>query len=405
MLGVLKSGAAYLPLDPAFPKERLSGLLADAGALTVLSGGKAAGRLEGLAIPLLSLDDLDGLGDTGESGASGVGDVDDGDRLAYVIYTSGSTGKPKGVMITHRALANYLSWCTGAYHLEEGNGVLLHSSPAYDFTVTTLLAPLAAGGKIVIPPPSPAGVDPEFLEREAEGLTLVKLTPSHARALGRILSPEARRRLTRTLVLGRRGARGVSSFGLGRPGGAARIFNEYGPTEATVGCCVHQVSALESGSAAVPIGRPIANTKLFILDQFFRPAPVGLPGELCIGGAGLARGYLGRPDLTAERFVPDCWSGEPGARIYRSGDLARRLADGTVEFLGRLDDQVKVRGHRVELAEIEAALGQCPGVLEAAVVSFPDASGESRLAAFLAADKARPVSGSEAAALPALPAP
>ncbi len=313
VLGVLKSGAAYLPLDPAFPKERLSGLLADAGALTVLSGGKAAGRLEGLAIPLLSLDDLDGLGDTGEPGVSGVGDVDDGDRLAYVIYTSGSTGKPKGVMVTHRALANYLSWCTGAYHLEEGNGVLLHSSPAYDFTVTTLLAPLAAGGKIIIPPPSPAGVDPEFLEREAEDLTLVKLTPSHARALGRVLSPEARRRLTRTLVLGGEALEASHLSDWVVPGGAARIFNEYGPTEATVGCCVHQVSALESGSAAVPIGRPIANTKLFILDQFFRPAPVGIPGELCIGGAGLARGYLGRPDLTAERFVPDSWSGEPGA--------------------------------------------------------------------------------------------
>jgi amino acid adenylation domain-containing protein len=381
ILGVLKTGAAFLPLDPQWPGERLSYMLADARALCVLSAGGVSGRLAGLGLPVIALEETD-VPPSAQPDHRPI-PVFHPDSLAYVIYTSGSSGRPKGVMVPHRALANYLFWCADKYRLGEGRGVLFHSSIAYDFAVTLLLAPLAAGQKIIISPSSAAGPSSEFLARAAHDLTLMKLTPSHAKMIGRIMGPDRLAGAARTLVLGGEGLHAPQIADWLDHAGRTAIYNEYGPTEATVGCCVHRASKRSKVVDNIPIGRPIANTRIYILDRFLQPVPPGWIGEIYIGGAGLARGYLGRPDLTAESFIPDPFSNEPGARIYRSGDLARRLPDGEIEFLGRIDSQVKVRGFRVEPGEVESVLSHFPDVRQAAVIAERDPAAGAVLRAYI----------------------
>jgi amino acid adenylation domain-containing protein len=378
ILAVLRAGGAYLALDPAHPASRRAFQLADAEVRLLLGrpGGLEA-PAGGTRLDLVGPEELLGSPDNLEPPRPGTLLPD---ALAYVIYTSGSTGTPKGTLISHRGLAGYVAEAERAY-ADGGRGALLHSSIAFDLTVTALFVPLVGGRCVTLVPEGP-GVDAlEAALRRSEDLTFVKMTPSHARLLGEAGASPGR---VRGLILGGEALRGedLEPWRQGAP--RTRIFNEYGPTEAVVGCAVHAVEAGDLPPGAVPIGRPLPGSRLYLLDRHGVPAPPGVAGEIRIGGGRLARGYLGRPELTAERFVPDPFGGEPGGRLYRTGDLARHRPDGTLDFLGRIDQQVKVRGLRVELGEVEAALAAHPAVREAVVLPLGgEAGGDLRLIAWI----------------------
>ncbi|MFG2823371.1 amino acid adenylation domain-containing protein, partial [Kitasatospora sp. NPDC048365] len=352
LLAAWKTGAAYLPIDPAAPAARVAYLLSDADAVALVGEGTHA-------VPTVRVADADG------ESAAPIALTEDLDRLAYVIYTSGSTGQPKGVQISHRALAGYLEFAAADYLADNRGGAALFSSVAFDLVVPTLWVPLAHGRPVHVFPDT---LDPADLGRaltEAGPFDFLKLTPGHLEMLERQFGDGAPG-LAPTLVVGGEALTARTAVRWCELLGGARVVNEYGPTEATVGNAVHAVTG-PIEQEVVPIGRPIPGTSMYVLDEQLRPVPAGVAGELYIGGAHLARGYLGRPGMTAERFVPDPY-GAPGARLYRTGDLVRILADGAADFLGRRDDQVKVRGYRIELAEIESVLTGHPAVVEARVL-------------------------------------
>ena len=404
ILAVWKAGAAYLPIDPSYPEARLRFQLADGGVRQVLATRALLGALPflGEGRDVLCLDEL-----AGEDGdAPELPPALGGDGAAYVLYTSGSTGRPKGVVVHHRGLVNYLDWCRQRYGLEEGRGSLVHSPLGFDLTVTSLLAPLAAGRPVhlVAQGEGVDGVEPLTAAlRRGGGLPapLVKITPAHLEALGGLLAPEEAERAAGVLVIGGEALHWETLAFWRSHAPGTRLINEYGPTETVVGCAVFEAGAGVPGEEAgdVPIGRPIQNTRLAVVDADGNLTPAGVPGELWIGGAGVARGYLGRPDLTAERFVPDPFAAAagaaPGSRLYRSGDRVRWQRGGPGEaprllFLGRLDHQVKVRGFRIELGEVEAALASHPDVQQAAVLARSDVpGGAAALVGYVAAPKAR----------------
>ncbi|MFD4907673.1 non-ribosomal peptide synthetase, partial [Kitasatospora purpeofusca] len=353
LLAVHAVGAGYLPLDPGYPAERLAFVLADSGAALLLADREPAPEVAAAAPAVLR------PGGTAAEAASdaGAGSGADAGRLAYVLYTSGSTGRPKGVEIGHRALVNLLT----SFAARLGSGPrdvwLGLTSLSFDISALELLLPLTTGGRLVLAPDGLA-VDGPGLRAlvEREGVTHVQATPSGWRVLlGAGPLPSGLTGLVGGEALPLPLARQLRA-------GTDRLFNVYGPTETTVwSTCAELPEAPE----AVRIGRPIANTRALVLDRRRRPLPIGVPGELHLGGDGLAEGYLGRPELTAERFVDDPF-GAPGDRLYRTGDLVAWSPDGELEFLGRIDDQVKIRGHRIELGEVEAALLTHPAVAEAA---------------------------------------
>ncbi|MGH7593920.1 MAG: amino acid adenylation domain-containing protein, partial [Gemmatimonadales bacterium] len=385
LLAVLKAGGAYLPIDPDYPVARIEFLLQDSGTRLVLTQPAIATALRAPGVRFIA------LGPSGEPtgtlidqlvSASGACPAH-AESLAYVIYTSGSTGRPKGAMLTHRGVVNYLAWCVAAYDLGSGGGSPVHSSISFDLTVTSLWAPLVAGGAVHL---LPDGGGVEALAgalRQRPGYALVKLTPAHLDALRQLLEPGELAGSTRLLVVGGEQLRGESLRWWQQHAPEIAFVNEYGPTETVVGCCVEFVRDGRLIPGAVPIGRPIANTRLYVLDSQMQPVPVGVPGELFIGGAGVARGYLNRPELTTERFVADPFTAQPGSRLYRTGDRARWRGDGTLEYLGRVDDQVKLRGYRVELGEIEHALSRHPAVLDATVAVHDDVGGDRQLVGYV----------------------
>jgi amino acid adenylation domain-containing protein len=380
LLAVLKAGGAYVPLDLAHPADRLAFMLEDSGARLLVNGRGLAGPPHAGRARVVCVDDE--RPSVEEQSGENLPPAATADNLAYVIYTSGSTGRPKGVMIPHRGLTNYLSWAAREYRAAEGRGAPLHSPVGFDLTVTSLFLPLLAGGCVELVPED-AGV--EGLRGALVGgrdFSLVKITPAHLEVLAQLLPPGQASGAARALVIG-----GEALFGEGlaywlEHAPETRLINEYGPTETVVGCCVYEVAAGARPSGPVPIGRPIANTTLRLLNGHLQPVPFGVTGELYVGGDGLARGYVNRPGLTAEKFVPDPFSTEPGARLYRTGDLARHLADGDLIYLGRADEQVKIRGFRIELGEVEAALAAHPSVREAAVVAREEGPGDRRLVAY-----------------------
>jgi amino acid adenylation domain-containing protein len=305
------------------------------------------------------------------------------DHLAYVIYTSGSTGKPKGVTVEHAGLSNYLQWALRTYAPEEGEAIPVSSPLAFDATATSLYSPLLSGRSVVL---LPSGQELEGLERllqQPMQWSLVKISPAHLQVLGLRLQPLKPPCTVGAFVIGGE-ALPPSTVQLWRSiWPQTRLINEYGPTETVVGCCAYDIPQDWVPASAVPIGRPIANTQMYVLDSHRQPVPIGVAGEIYIGGAGVARGYLNRPELTAERFIKDPFSINPQARLYKTGDLGRWRADGNIEYLGRNDAQVKIRGFRVELGEIEARLLQHPQVKEAVVVAREDVPGEKRLVAYV----------------------
>lgn len=382
LLGVLKAGAAYVPLDPDTPPERIRFMIEDTALRVILTHSDLAGFLPQTRAEILAVDSL--LPDT----ANGTGaDPDSGEvrseNLAYVIYTSGSTGKPKGVMLSHRALMNYLSWAIREYRLEPGGKTLVHTPIRFDLTVTSLFAPLMTGGTLVLVPEENGF---EAL-REAlcthRDLSFLKLTPAHLKVLQLALKPSELHGLARVLVIGGEAlyAHHVQPWREHAP--ETRLINEYGPTEAAVGCCTFEVPMHGPTPENIPIGKPISNTSLYVLDRDMNPVPVGVVGDLFIGGESLACGYLNRPDLTAETFIEDPFSKERTSRLYKTGDLARYLPDGNLEYLGRSDHQVKIRGFRIELEEIEVSLVNLMGIREALVVAQELADGEKRLVAYV----------------------
>ena len=380
-LAVLKAGGAYLPLDPSYPPERLAFMLADSGTPVLLTWQRLRGLIPGSSARAICLD-TEGALWAGEDGG-GVGPRARPDDLAYVIYTSGSTGRPKGVMISHRGLANYLGWCTEVYAVAAGKGSPVHSPFGFDLTVTSLLSPLMVGRAAFLLPEEKGVSGLGDLLAAQGGFSLVKLTPAHLEILGPLLASVDLADRAKVVVVGGEALRAETLEAWRTRAPETRIVNEYGPTEAVVGCCIYEVPSGAPATGPVPIGRPVPNARLYLLDAHLRPVPLGAEGELCIAGVALARGYLGRPDLTAERFLPDPFGPEPGDRMYRTGDLASWRPDGHLEFLGRIDDQVKVRGYRIELGEIEAALSLHPEVSEAVVIAREDRPGERRLVAYV----------------------
>ncbi|HEY6320474.1 MAG TPA: amino acid adenylation domain-containing protein, partial [Thermoanaerobaculia bacterium] len=382
MLAVLKAGGAYLPLDPAYPRERLDLMLEDSGALLVLAEERLADRL-GARTPIVCVDrdaaSFDRRPDHRPAPTAVPG------NLAYVIYTSGSTGRPKGVAIAHRSAAVLVEWARGAFVPGELAAVLASTSICFDLSVFELFVPLACGGSVVL-----AENALELPRLEAAGVTLVNTVPSAAAELVRTggLPPSVRTVCLAGEPLSRVLVEALYAAAAARGGRLERVLNLYGPSEDTTYSTwatlppmplppalppLRPLRPLRVSAAPAPgIGRPVTGTQAYVLDrrgQPLQPLPVGVPGELCLGGQGLARGYLGRPELTAERFVPDPFTDEPGGRLYRTGDLVRHRPDGDLLFLGRLDHQVKLRGFRIELGEIEAVLAAHPRIAEVAVVS------------------------------------
>jgi amino acid adenylation domain-containing protein len=387
ILAVLKAGGAYLPIDPSYPAERRAYMMRDAAVPVLLTSSKLASKfqIDGPAKTICLDTEWESIATQPEANLLSKGDLD---QLAYVIYTSGSTGRPKGTLITHRGLTNYLCWSLDAYEVAAGSGAPLNLAIGFDATITSLFPPLLTGGSVVLLP------EEEGIEALQKALiserqfSLVKITPAHLEMLGHMGRLEAFARAANRFVIGGEALRGdvVEQWRQYAPD--IRLINEYGPTETVVGCCVYEVKHSITGS--VPIGRPIANTSLYVLDGNRNPVPVGVAGELYIGGAGVARGYLNQPELTQSRFVPDPFAKESGARLYRTGDLVRYLPDGNLEFLGRADAQVKVRGYRIEPGEVESVLTSHPLVNEAAVVAAAGPDGSPFLACYFVPDGAAP---------------
>ncbi|MFP3938811.1 MAG: amino acid adenylation domain-containing protein [Thermoanaerobaculia bacterium] len=401
LLGVARAGGAYLPLDPSHPRERIAFMLEDAGAPLVVTERALADRLDAVddgGARRLVLDDATAVEalSRGED-PEGKGALDEAARpedLAYVLYTSGSTGRPKGVQIPHRALVRFLAAMAERPGLGPEDSLAAVTTLSFDIAGLELFLPLAVGGRVVLVDRQTAG-DGERLRRllAASRATAMQATPATWRLL---LAAGWRGEPRLTVLCG--GEALPPDLAAELTGSSPAVWNLYGPTETTIWSAVERVAGTgrdPRGVAGSPVtlGRPISGTAIHLRDAGMHAVPAGVPGELLIGGAGLARGYLRRPGLTAERFVPDPRPALPGGRLYRTGDLARRLADGRLDYLGRLDHQVKVRGFRVELGEIEAAMAAHPAVGQGVAVARRDGSGSHRVVAYV-----RPADGRDAPA-------
>jgi amino acid adenylation domain-containing protein len=393
LLGVLKAGGGYVALDPSHPPERIRQMLADAGASMLLTTRQLADSLTGHGAKLICLD-ADARHISAES-AENPAPVADARNLAYLVYTSGTTGQPKGILVQHRSLVNAIYAFITHHRVTEDDRILQFASLSFDVATEEFFAAWLSGARLVMRP-EPAAVAPEQFVQflEDEGVTLVNLPASFwaewATAIaerGCRMPPQLRR-----VVVGNEKTLPESLAKWQRAVGHLVTWNNaYGPSETTITASNYEPQRGEDreGASAVPIGRPVMNATMYVLDRAQQLMPVGVAGELCIGGAGLARGYQGQPGQTAERFTPNRYDAAGGERMYRTGDLARYLPDGNIEFLGRVDEQVKVRGFRIELGEIETVLSQHDGVREAVVVARPDERGNNRLVAYVVESEGR----------------
>ncbi len=391
LLAILKVGGAYVPLDTAYPTERLAYMLSDSQVKVLLTQEKLADSLPVSAARVIYLDsDWQNIGDRCEENPLTEVKVS---NLAYVIYTSGSTGKPKGVMIEHRSIVNFTSEARGIYNITHSDRVLQFASIAFDGAAVEIFPCLSAGGTLVLRTDDMLLSGNRFVQRCREWeITMMDWPTSHWHQVMVELAaaeqslPESLRVVSvggdavkpETLKLWLRCVKGLAN--------PPQLLNGYGPTEATVVATYYDLSefiANNPAASCVPIGTPIGNVTTYVLNRHLQPVPIGVPGELHIGGLGLARGYLSRPETTAEKFIPNPFSNEPSARLYKTGDLVRYLSDGSIEFLGRIDNQVKIRGFRIELGEIEAAIAQHRSVRETVVVAREDVPDRKYLAAYI----------------------
>ncbi|MBW8602577.1 amino acid adenylation domain-containing protein [Bacillus velezensis] len=377
IIGVLKAGGAYLPIDPEYPDERVNYMLKDSDAnILLIQNGLSGGitfnkEILSLSDPALYMHNR-----------SNLPNVSCPEDLAYMIYTSGTTGLPKGVMVKHKGVVNYIHWANKIYVNDEDIDFPLYSSISFDLTVTSIYTPLISGNKIIIY----EGPDKALLIRriiEENKADIIKLTPTHLRLLENVdLSTS---KIKKIIVGGEELKTGLAKKIHGAFNGHVKIYNEYGPTEATVGCMIHQYHIERDNGNAVSIGKPADNTKLYILGKQLELLPLGAAGELCVSGEGLADGYKNKAGLTSEKFVDNPF--EPGAKLYRTGDMAKWMPDGTIDYLGRIDDQVKIRGYRIETGEIENRLLKMSHIREAVVVARDDQHGDKYLCGYVTSDK------------------
>jgi amino acid adenylation domain-containing protein len=382
-LGVMKAGGAYVPLDPEYPRERLAFLLEETGAPFVITERGVEERVSGSGATSIRMDE-----DWGEIGRCEEEDVEVGVRpgnVAYIIYTSGSTGKPKGVAIEHRSAVTLVKWAEEVYGLERMERVAATTSICFDLSVYEMFGPLAMGGTVVVMENALEIGRSEM----SEEVTLINTVPSAMRELVRMGSIP---RAVRTVNLAGEALGGElvdEIYGLGRE---MEVHNLYGPSEDTT---YSTKGLMKSGRRSAPIGRPVWNTQVYLMDGEMALAPIGASGELYIGGEGLARGYLKRPEMTAERFIPDANGERAGGRVYKTGDLARHRSDGEIEFRGRIDHQIKLRGYRIEVAEVESALKQHQAIQDVVVCVREDEPGDRRLVAYLTAVPAAEISSAD----------
>ncbi|HTQ79678.1 MAG TPA: amino acid adenylation domain-containing protein, partial [Thermoanaerobaculia bacterium] len=382
LLAILKAGGAYVPIDPAYPEERRRFLLSDSGARIVITHEAMLPLLDGAGAAPLCLDAA-----ASQIARESVLDFSaerSTRQLAYLIYTSGSTGRPKGVAIEHRSVLALLYWAREAFEPADFSLVLASTSVCFDISVFEIFAPLSWGGSLRLVDNALA-----LLRGNVTGLTLTNTVPS---AMAELVRVNAVPPTVRTICLAGEPLSGALVKRTYDSSSALRVWNLYGPSEDTT---FSTGAVIPPGTAVPTVGRPLPGTRAYFVDRRWRPVALGVPGELLLAGEGLARGYHGRPDLTAARFLPDPWSREPGARLYRTGDLARFRPDGEIEFLGRLDDQVKVRGFRIELGEVAAVLGAHPKVERAVVSTFPYGPEDLRLVAWVVPEGGEEIDGRE----------
>ncbi|MFF2175650.1 amino acid adenylation domain-containing protein [Lysinibacillus sp. NPDC058147] len=379
ILAILKVRGAYVPLDPSYPLERLKFIVKDAKLEIILSHSDLSVLIKENQAEIIYLDshewkqDLRNLGNL----PCKAGTEDN----AYVIYTSGSTGTPKGVVISNKGLVNYLTWALEAYKTSEGNGAPVHSPIGFDLTITSLFLPLLAG-KTVSLVSNDLGFDSlsEALKK-TKNFSLIKITPAHLQMLSQQLPKNELKEVAKRIVIGGEALYQEHIKVWQEHAPETILINEYGPTETVVGCCIYEVPNDYKESSSFPIGRPINNTNIYVLDKLLRLVPSGITGEIYIGGDGVAKGYLNRPELTQEKFIDNPFL--PGERLFKTGDLGRFLLDGNLEYLGRMDTQVKVRGYRIELGEIEAVLNQHPRINKSVVILDDDNSKNKKIVSYI----------------------
>lgn len=391
ILAILKAGGAYVPIDPNYPQERVAYILANSQALVLLTQEKLIKELPEHQACVVCLDtDWQAISQESQSNCfSNTGC----ENLAYVIYTSGSTGRPKGVLITHKSLVNFTEVAIGEYKLTEGDRVLQFASISFDAAAEEIYPCLTCGGTLVLRTDEMLSDGQTFLQKCQDlKLTVLDLPTAYWQQLMSDIAT-AHLRLPdslRLVIIGGEQAQGKQvEIWRNCVGDRQELINTYGPTEATVVTTTYKLplAPTDNPSLKIPIGRPIPNAQTYVLDKYLQPVPVGVVGELYISGVGIARGYLNRPDLTADKFIPHPFSNQPGARLYKTGDLVRYRQDGNIEFLGRIDNQVKVRGFRIELGEIESVLSQHPAVREVVVLAREEKAGNKRLVAYIVPNK------------------
>jgi amino acid adenylation domain-containing protein len=386
-LGIFKAGGAYLPLDPKYPSDRLAFMLEDSQTPVLLTQNRLLGILPDRSARIVCLDtEWEVVAQHSQENPLGQ---TTSQNLAYVIYTSGSTGKPKGVMITHQGLVNHNVAIIKEFNLEQSDRIIQFASISFDIAVEELFPSWISGMAVILRPEEIFSSIKKFLQFcEQERLTILNVPTAFwhemvgEMSLAKLYLPSSMRLL---VVGGEKASLSAYLTWLQLVGDRCRWVNTYGPTETTVTATVYNPAVLEADQtlSEIPIGRPLANAQIYILDRQLQPVPIGIPGEMHIGGAGVARGYLNRPDLTAEKFILNPFTDDQNARLYKTGDAVRYLPDGNIEFIGRIDYQVKIRGFRIELGEIEAALEQHPAVQQAVVLAREDVPGSKRLVAYV----------------------
>ncbi|HEX5838903.1 MAG TPA: amino acid adenylation domain-containing protein [Anaerolineales bacterium] len=392
LLGILKAGGAYIPLDPNYPADRLAIMIKDAAPPLLITQAKFIEKLRHLESQIIALDSQWRI--ISDEGMENLGNQVSSENLAYVIFTSGSTGKPKGVIIPHRAISNHMFWLQSEFHIDQSDRILQKTPFSFDAAVWEFYAPLLTGGQLVMATPG-GHRDSHYLIQTIirYGITILQVVPTQLQML--LDNPDVIQCTSLRIVFcggEQLPARLITLFFEKLP--AAKLYNLYGPSEATIDTTVWQCKPLIP-QAPVLIGRPIANVQTYILDRTMQPVPIGIAGELYIGGAGVGSGYLNRPELTTEKFLQNPFKDDPEARLYKTGDMVRYRADGNIEFLGRIDDQVKIRGFRIELGEVEVALQEHPSVRKVVVSACEDVLGNKQLIAYIVLEKNNPPTQSE----------